>query len=50
VLRQRLRTLNSLAQDMAATKARLKTKLATLTKADVLAVEGAIQVHLGLPL
>ena len=36
-------------QIMAADKARLKSPLGTLTKADMLAVEDAIKVHLGLP-
>lgn len=36
-------------QIMAADKSRLKTQLGTLSKADVLAVEDAIKVHLALP-
>lgn len=36
-------------QIMAADKSRLKSQLATLTKADMLAVEDAIKVHLALP-
>jgi mRNA interferase MazF len=36
-------------QIMAADKARLKSQLASLVKADLLAVEDAIKVHLGLP-
>lgn len=36
-------------QIMAADKARLKSQLGSLTKADMLAVEDAIKVHLGLP-
>lgn len=36
-------------QIMAADKARLSTKLATLTRDDMRAVEDAILVHLGLP-
>ena len=36
-------------QIMAADKARLKTQLGTLTKLDLLAVEDAILVHLGMP-
>ena len=36
-------------QIMAADKARLKSRLGALTKADMLAVEDAIKVHLGLP-
>ena len=36
-------------QIMAADKARLKNQLATLSKADMLAVEDAICVHLGMP-
>jgi mRNA interferase MazF len=36
-------------QIMAADKARLKNQLATLTKAEMLAVEEAILVHLGMP-
>lgn len=36
-------------QIMAADKARLKNQLGTLSKADMLAVEDAIKVHLGLP-
>jgi mRNA interferase MazF len=36
-------------QIMAADKARLKTQVGTLSKADMLAVEDAILVHLGLP-
>ena len=36
-------------QIMAADKARLKSQLGSLDKADVLAVEDAIKVHLGLP-
>lgn len=36
-------------QIMAADKARLKSLLGSLDKADVLAVEDAIKVHLGLP-
>lgn len=35
-------------QIMAADKARLKSRLAALTKADMLAVEDAVRVHLGL--
>ena len=34
---------------MAADKARLKSQLGTLSKADMLAVEDAIKVHLALP-
>ena len=34
---------------MAADKARLKNQLGSLAKADLLAVEDAIKVHLGLP-
>jgi mRNA interferase MazF len=37
-------------QIMAADKARLKTRLDTLSKADTQAVEEAIKVHLALPL
>lgn len=36
-------------QTMAADKARLKSQLDTLSKADLLAVEDAIKVHLALP-
>ena len=36
-------------QIMAADKTRLKSQLGTLSKADMLAVEDAIKVHLGLP-
>ncbi len=36
-------------QIMAADKARLKIQLGSLVKADMLAVEDAIKVHLGLP-
>lgn len=36
-------------QIMAADKARLKNQLGSLAKADMLAVEDAIKVHLGLP-
>lgn len=36
-------------QIMAADKTRLKSRLGTLTKADMLAIEGAILVHLGMP-
>lgn len=36
-------------QIMAADKARLKSLLATLSKADMLAVEDAIKLHLALP-
>lgn len=36
-------------QIMAADKTRLKSQLAVLTKADMLAVEQAILVHLGMP-
>jgi mRNA interferase MazF len=36
-------------QIMAADKARLKSQLGTLSKADMLAVEDAIKVHLALP-
>lgn len=36
-------------QIMAADKRRLKSPLGALTKADVLAVEDAIRVHLGMP-
>lgn len=36
-------------QIMAADKSRLKTRLGVLSKADLLAVEDAIKVHLGLP-
>jgi mRNA interferase MazF len=36
-------------QIMAADKSRLKSRLGTLSKADMLAVEEAIQVHLGMP-
>lgn len=36
-------------QIMAADKSRLKQSLATLSKADMLAVEDAIKVHLALP-
>ncbi len=36
-------------QIMAADKVRLKNRLGVLTKADMLAVEDAIKVHLGLP-
>jgi mRNA interferase MazF len=34
---------------MAADKTRLKSQLSVLTKADMLAVEDAILVHLGMP-
>jgi mRNA interferase MazF len=34
---------------MAADKARLKSQLGSLEKTDMLAVEDAIKVHLGLP-
>jgi mRNA interferase MazF len=34
---------------MAADKARLKTQLGSLDKSDMLSVEEAIKVHLGLP-
>lgn len=37
-------------QIMAADKARLKSRLGTLSKADMLAVEEAIKIHLALPL
>lgn len=36
-------------QIMAADKARLKTQLGSISKTDMLAVEDAIKVHLGLP-
>ena len=36
-------------QIMAADKARLKTQLGSLDKSDMLSVEEAIKVHLGLP-
>jgi mRNA interferase MazF len=36
-------------QIMAADKSRLKTKIGALSKADMLAVEDAIKVHLALP-
>ena len=36
-------------QIMAADKSRLKTRLDTLAKADILAVEDAIKIHLALP-
>lgn len=36
-------------QIMAADKARLKTRLGTLSKADMLAVEDALKLHLALP-
>ncbi len=36
-------------QIMAADKARLKSQLGTLSRADMLALEGAILVHLGMP-
>ena len=36
-------------QIMAADKARLKTQLGSLSKSDLIAVENAIKVHLGLP-
>jgi mRNA interferase MazF len=36
-------------QIMAADKARLKSQLGSLTKTDLLAVEDAIKLHLGLP-
>lgn len=36
-------------QIMAADKSRLKNKIYTLSKADMLAVENAILVHLGMP-
>ena len=36
-------------QIMAADKVRLKTQLGTLSKSDLIAVESAIKVHLGLP-
>ena len=36
-------------QIMAADKARLKSQLGALSKADMLAVEDAIRVHLGMP-
>ncbi|MDO4682490.1 MAG: type II toxin-antitoxin system PemK/MazF family toxin [Lautropia sp.] len=36
-------------QIMAADKSRLKQSIATLSKADMLAVEDAIKLHLGLP-
>ena len=36
-------------QIMAADKARLKSQLGTLSKADMLALEGAILLHLGMP-
>jgi mRNA interferase MazF len=36
-------------QIMAADKSRLKNKLCNLSKADILAVESAILVHLGMP-
>ena len=37
-------------QIMAADKSRLKTRLDTLSKADMLAVEKAVKIHLALPL
>lgn len=40
---------NALANDMAADKTRLKAQLGTLSKADLLAVEDAIKLHLALP-
>lgn len=36
-------------QIMAADKTRLKSQVGTLSKADLLAVEDAIKIHLGLP-
>jgi mRNA interferase MazF len=36
-------------QIMAADKSRLKSQLGTLSKSDILAVEDAILVHLGMP-
>jgi mRNA interferase MazF len=36
-------------QIMAADKARLKSQVGTLSRADMLALEGAILVHLGMP-
>lgn len=36
-------------QTMAADKARLKSQLGSLVKTDLLAIEDAIKVHLGLP-
>ena len=36
-------------QIMAADKTRLKTQLGSLSKSDLIAVENAIKVHLGLP-
>lgn len=36
-------------QVMAADKTRLKSRLGALSKADMLAIEGAILVHLGMP-
>ena len=36
-------------QIMAADKSRLKSQLSVLTKSDMLALEDAIKVHLGLP-
>lgn len=36
-------------QIMAADKARMKTQLGNLSKGDLIAVENAIKVHLGLP-
>jgi len=36
-------------QIMAADKSRLKSRIGALSKADMLAVEGAIKVHLALP-
>jgi len=36
-------------QIMAADKTRLKSRLGALSKADMLAIEGAILVHLGMP-
>ena len=36
-------------QIMAADKSRLKSQLAALTKVDMLAVENAMRVHLGMP-
>ncbi len=37
-------------QIMAADKSRLKTRLGTLSRADLLALEEAIKIHLALPL
>lgn len=37
-------------QIMAADKSRLKSQLGTLSKADMLAVDDAIKIHLALPL